>query len=114
MAISGTALPNTGLGSKSPPVPAGRNRSSPQRRHSLGKLSTRTPGTRLGNPANPDELKRISKDILGRRQLGNPVAFEAWHIIHAHADYWRFGAPVEAEGARIVSSSELDRRWCGG
>lgn len=49
---------------------------------------------------NPDELRRICKDILKRRRQGYPVAFEAWHIIRAHADHWRLDVPVALDGSR--------------
>lgn len=49
---------------------------------------------------NPDELKRICKGILARPRQGYAVAFEAQHIIRAHADYWRLDAPIEANGTR--------------
>lgn len=54
---------------------------------------------RLGNP---DELKRICKDILTRTRprQGYAVAFEGWHIIRAHVDHWRLDAPIEADGTR--------------
>jgi len=47
----------------------------------------------------PDELKRICNDILTRRRQGYAVAFEARHIIRAHADYWRLDVPVERDGS---------------
>jgi len=49
---------------------------------------------------NPDELRRICKDILNRRRQGYAVAFEAWHIIRAHADHWHLDAPVELDSSR--------------
>jgi hypothetical protein len=45
---------------------------------------------------NRDELKRICKGILARPRQGYAVAFEAQHIIRAHAEYWRLDVPIEA------------------
>jgi hypothetical protein len=52
---------------------------------------------RLGNGS---ELKRICNDILARPRQGYAVAFEAQHIIRAHADYFRLDAPSETDGNR--------------
>lgn len=49
---------------------------------------------------NRDELKRICKGILARPRQGYAFAFEAQHIIRAHADYWRLDVPIEANGTR--------------
>jgi hypothetical protein len=49
---------------------------------------------------NPDEMRRICKDILERPRQGYPIAYDAWGIIRAHVEHWRLDVPVERKGSR--------------
>jgi len=71
--------------------------SGPSRRLSAEESRLVEAWARLGNP---DELKRICIGILARSRQGYGVAFEACHIIRAHADHWRLDAPIELAGSR--------------